>query len=222
MDNVGELYDYSWFRSVYPESFTERKQRCKALARALAFMGVRKALDVGCATGYLVKAFLEVGIDAYGCEVSRDLIEHSPIKERIILCNVEKEYLPFPPNYFDVVTALGVLEHLHNLRYAITEIRRVLTPNGYFLIEVPEPSLDLSPTHVVKMDRKSWDDIICKNGFKKSHAGWLLSLMLLSTAIETLSTKSVKIPHYLPVRLKGTPSLFSHRLLFKKVSEEVG
>jgi ubiquinone/menaquinone biosynthesis C-methylase UbiE len=66
------------------------------------------------------------------------------------MCNVQKEALPFPSKYFDVVTAMGVLEHFHNLRYAITEIRRVLTPNGYLLIEVPEPSLDSSPTHVLK------------------------------------------------------------------------
>jgi SAM-dependent methyltransferase len=221
MNNIGQQYDYSWFRRVYPESFTERKERCKALARALALMGVRRALDIGCATGYLVKAFLEVGIDAWGVDVSKDLIEHSPIKERIILCNVEKEALPFPLRYFDVVTAMGVLEHLHNLRYAITEIRRVLTPNGYLLIEVPEPSLDLSPTHVLKISKESWINIICKNGFKKISSGWLLTLMILSTAIETLTTKSIKIPHYLPVRLKGTYSIHAHRLLFKKMDEEV-
>jgi len=220
MNDILHSYDYPWFRRVYPESFTERKKRCKAFARALAFMGARRALDVGCATGYLVKAFLELGIDAWGVDVSKDLIEHSPIKERITLRDVEKEALPFPSKYFDVVTAMGVLEHFHNLRYAITEIRRVLTPNGYLLIEVPEPSLDSSPTHVLKMGKESWINVICGSGFRKIHAGWLLSLMLLSTAIETFNNMSIKIPHYLPVRLKGTSSMHVHRLLFKKRNSE--
>ena len=36
-----------------------------------------RALDVGCARGYLVEALRELGVDAHGCDVSRYAVEHA-------------------------------------------------------------------------------------------------------------------------------------------------
>jgi hypothetical protein len=40
------------------------------LLKSFYEFGVRKALDIRCATGPLVKAFIDTGIDAYGADVS--------------------------------------------------------------------------------------------------------------------------------------------------------
>jgi ubiquinone/menaquinone biosynthesis C-methylase UbiE len=45
--------------------------------------------------------------------------------------------LPFIDNSFQVVTMLAVLEHIENEREILTEILRVLAPNGKLIITVP-------------------------------------------------------------------------------------
>jgi ubiquinone/menaquinone biosynthesis C-methylase UbiE len=45
--------------------------------------------------------------------------------------------LPFLDNSFQVVTMLAVLEHIENDREILTEIYRVLEPNGKLIITVP-------------------------------------------------------------------------------------
>ncbi|MBI2011689.1 class I SAM-dependent methyltransferase [Candidatus Daviesbacteria bacterium] len=64
-------------------------------------------------------------------------------KETIKLCkkaglhslqrNLEKP-LPFKDNFFDLITANQIIEHLVNVDLFIEEIYRVLKPNGYLLI----------------------------------------------------------------------------------------
>ena len=45
--------------------------------------------------------------------------------------------LPFCDDSFDLVVCSEVLEHLHDYKYAIKEINRVLKPGGQFLASVP-------------------------------------------------------------------------------------
>jgi SAM-dependent methyltransferase len=47
------------------------------------------------------------------------------------------EPLPFPDEFFDVVLASEVLEHLANLEAALSEIRRTLKPGGRLVGSVP-------------------------------------------------------------------------------------
>lgn len=47
------------------------------------------------------------------------------------------EKLPFESNFFDLVVAWDVLEHVPNDRKAFSEVSRVLRPKGHFLFSVP-------------------------------------------------------------------------------------
>lgn len=55
----------------------------RPLARVWRELGVRRAIDIGCAKGALVKALLDEGVDAYGADVSKYAIEVSPVRERL-------------------------------------------------------------------------------------------------------------------------------------------
>ncbi len=46
------------------------------------------------------------------------------------------ENIPFNDNYFDVITSFNSLDHVENVHKSILEIRRVLKPNGLFLLIV--------------------------------------------------------------------------------------
>jgi len=45
--------------------------------------------------------------------------------------------LPFKKSSFDIIIALEVLEHLYNPYEMMKEIKRVLKPNGYAIISMP-------------------------------------------------------------------------------------
>lgn len=44
------------------------------------------------------------------------------------------EAIPFPDQYFDLVSSFNSLDHVADLAGTIQEIKRVLKPNGYFLL----------------------------------------------------------------------------------------
>ncbi len=94
---------------------------------------VNSALDVGCATGYLVEVLRERGVEAEGCDVSEFAIDHAVpgAAGHVRVANVFAG-LPWPDGAFDLVTALEILEHLPPdlVPDALAELARV---SGAFL-----------------------------------------------------------------------------------------
>lgn len=95
-----------------------------------------KILDLGCDDGIWTKKLAErIGTDnVYGVEVVEERIktaEDNGIQVRKSDLNKD---LSFENSFFDVVHSNQVIEHLHNTDKFISEIYRVLKPNGYAVI----------------------------------------------------------------------------------------
>ena len=117
-------------------------------------------LDVGCGGGQFAEwanrhGIMAIGMDfASGYGLMADLLD-----------------IPFPDNFFDIVTAFDVLEHLkpENLERGLDEMARVakkwwVISIGYgpSKIKTPEGSLDL---HLIfARDRNWWTPILSKYG----------------------------------------------------------
>jgi len=54
-----------------------------------------------------------------------------------VICNIEKEPLPFEDNSVDEIACYEVLEHLDDLIFAMNEMWRVLKPEGFLKGKVP-------------------------------------------------------------------------------------
>ena len=92
------------------------------------FFAVDRTLDVGCATGFVVEALREVGVDAEGCDVSQYAVDHAALGARgHVRFGDILTRLPYRKGQFDLVTALEVLEHLppDAIERALRELRRV-------------------------------------------------------------------------------------------------
>ena len=88
----------------------------------------RRTLDVGCATGFLVEALRDLGLDAHGCDVSSYAVEHAaPGALGYVRLGDLGSGLPYDDGEFDLVSALEILEHLPPdlVPGALSELRRV-------------------------------------------------------------------------------------------------
>jgi SAM-dependent methyltransferase len=89
---------------------------------------VHRTLDVGCATGYLVEALRELGVDAHGCDVSPFAVVHASAGALgyVRLGDLSRG-LPYGDAEFDLVSCLEILEHLRPeaVPDALAELRRV-------------------------------------------------------------------------------------------------
>jgi len=103
-----------------------------------------KLLDVGCADGTTTKAIQGkypalkiIGLDYY-----KDAINYAKKDEdKINFIVADAHKLPFKANFFDIVCAVEVLEHLTNPERVLSEINRVLKKGGYLIVVQDTDSL---------------------------------------------------------------------------------
>jgi SAM-dependent methyltransferase len=99
-----------------------------------------RLLEVGAASGGLVKAAGESGFAAIGIEPSTNACELARRAHGIeLICATLPEYACTPES-FDVVCYYNVLEHLLDPRRELEAVRRVLAPGGLLVIETPTAS----------------------------------------------------------------------------------
>lgn len=81
-----------------------------------------RALDVGCGSGWLVRALEDRGYDAYGVD------PQAPEDDRRLTRTTLEEFEPDGP--FDAVVAVLALHHVDDLDLAMGAIHRSLAPTG--------------------------------------------------------------------------------------------
>ena len=97
-----------------------------------------RLLDVGCGVGTISLELQSRGFEVYGIDFSYVAIEKAKEKGiNAIPCDVDAEGIPFEDNYFDVVWAGDVVEHVFDPIFLLEEISRVLKPTGKALISTP-------------------------------------------------------------------------------------
>ncbi len=103
-----------------------------------------RLLDVGCGRGEILRHCMQLGVEAYGMDyaeaataMTREVIAAQQLTGvKAGVCRSDAKKLPFPTGYFDRVLMFDVVEHLYpwELHEAMLEVRRVLRPNGRFII----------------------------------------------------------------------------------------
>lgn len=100
-------------------------------------------LDVGAAEGLILgsikKKFPKA--ECVGLEYSQELINLNQNKN-IKIVQGDAQNLPFENNSFDIAVATAIIEHLPQPLKMLTEIYRILRPNGILILTTPEPFFD--------------------------------------------------------------------------------
>lgn len=144
-DDSYEYLEYK-YKKNYLSLMSLRK--CKAIEFILKyFLPLFKEefylLDAGCGPGILLDFFRDYKINYLGVDISTEMlhlarqqadINSFPLRGHFVRGDVEN--LPFKSNKFDVVISLGVIEYLKEDNLLLTELARILKPNGYLLLAV--------------------------------------------------------------------------------------
>jgi SAM-dependent methyltransferase len=104
-----------------------------------------RALDYGCGLGYLLSHFLKKNkLECYGVDFSEESVlkakirlgSHPNFREVVAIHN---QSVPYPDNFFDVITLVETIEHLSNEKAieVLGEIKRLVKPGGIILITTP-------------------------------------------------------------------------------------
>ncbi|MCX6234655.1 MAG: class I SAM-dependent methyltransferase [Bacteroidetes bacterium] len=143
--------NYALERKNKPELIFRYKTRARVVVNSASrYLKKSKGLhvlDMGSAEGLTLQEMdrLMPESDFIGIEFSKELIESAsyiPFNIKIIQGDVTCLPAELPRNFYDIVSALALLEHLNNPVKAIQEAYEVLKPGGIFVATCPVPSWD--------------------------------------------------------------------------------
>lgn len=117
-----------WFRS--------RRRVLWAFVRRAGLGPSPRILDAGCGTGRNMVEFESVG-SVEGVDLSPQAVKFCHDRGLPGVREAAVEELPYEDGRFDLVLATDVIEHLPDDGPALTEMRRVTSPQGKILITVP-------------------------------------------------------------------------------------
>lgn len=147
----------------------------------------RRALDIGTGTGHTAFALAPFVREVIAVDLTPEMLaEAETLRTARNIGNVRFETadahaLPFPDGAFDIVVCRRAAHHFTNINLAISEMRRVLAPNGRLVIDdrsVPEDDaadacmnqLDLyhDRSHVRQYRPSEWLAMLTGAGFAVS------------------------------------------------------
>ncbi|MCA9399432.1 MAG: class I SAM-dependent methyltransferase [Candidatus Omnitrophica bacterium] len=172
----------NYYEKVYEEkkdhSFPFDQQRYQSWLNPVAEFQDGKgkqSLDIGCGAGFVCRLLADKGFDVYGTDISETALKlaqtyvptgHFQISESSGLLNFKDES-------FDVLTCLGVLEHIINPETVVQECCRVLKDGSKAVFVVPNAGSPYfwfgggtSQIYEKPRSLKEWSRMFQAGGFK--------------------------------------------------------
>ena len=136
-----DLYEVSGRAGIYESRRSELSGRYAAyIARIKRFKKSGAMLDIGCSTGAFLVTARREGFSVRGVEMNSDCAAYGARHYELDIRGGSLEGAAFPSESFDVVTMFDVLEHVRDMEMFLSEVRRILKPDG--LLVVQSPNLD--------------------------------------------------------------------------------
>lgn len=96
-----------------------------------------RLLDIGAAAGIFVKVAKDAGYEAYGVEPSMWMSDFAKKHYGVTVFPGVLEDAKFDANSFDVITMWDVLEHVPDPMSTLREVKRILKPGGFLIVNYP-------------------------------------------------------------------------------------
>lgn len=141
----------------------------------------KSVLEIGCGTGQYYRAWFENGVDWQGVEANPQMLMFCQQRGKPVIDVESRKSLQ--SNSYDLIYSSQVLEHVLDPGSFLTELRRLLCPDGLVHLDVPNHDSLLSrlrrlnlfssdfgfiqpPCHLIAYRRKSLSLLMCRCGFE--------------------------------------------------------
>ena len=128
-------------RGVLPLIYQRRQATALSWIARLQLPPASCVLEIGCGAGFLSTALAHAGYSVTAIDpapamltLTRQNAARRGLASRLRVMGGDAHALPFAPECFHVVVALGVIPWLHEESAAVKEMGRVLKPGGYLLL----------------------------------------------------------------------------------------
>lgn len=207
-DTLARMYSAEYFQADFrcgrsdTHSFDEgafRAENTGLLDRFERYRGAGRLLDVGCASGWLLKHASERGWSVTGVELSGDAVTHA----RSLGVTVHQgalEDVTLADGTFDLVYMGDVLEHVPDCRDSARRVARLLAPGGHFFLRGPITTHSLARTLALSAYGVAGRDIVLNEPpyhLWEFTPGPLVRLMR-SVGLEVIVMEQAKISSFRP------------------------
>ena len=169
-------------RTAYPDYEGDHEVDAKNfqhyLDEILKFKDRGRLLDIGCATGGLMRVAEKNSFEVFGNDASVFAVGQAKKRFGGRVKNGDFARLRYRKDFFDVVTMFDVVEHLQNPKASLSKIHRILKPKGLLALTTGDSrSLTsrlmgkhwfffLPPQHLWVFDRNNLQDLLMRERFK--------------------------------------------------------
>lgn len=130
-----------------------------------------RLLDIGAAYGFFLEIARAENFEIYGNDISEEAVSHARARGLNMSLGSTKDQ-NYLPDFFDVVTILGVIEHFEDPKEEMAEAVRVLKPGGLMVILASDMSQFMGhgaikpPEHLYYFSRKNFSQFLSLYNFK--------------------------------------------------------
>jgi malonyl-CoA O-methyltransferase len=135
----------------FPSTIDPRIAHVRLIQDYFGDLAGRRILDAGCGKGRFARILRESDSTAeiWGLDISPEMLKHVPAG--VFRAAGALTSLPFPSESFDCVYATESLEHAVEIEKAVSELCRVLKPDGRLVI------IDKNVDHFGKLETSAWE-----------------------------------------------------------------
>jgi SAM-dependent methyltransferase len=133
---MASYLDVMYDKKLKPETIYPHKL-CSYLFNRFVMQKGMTIVDVGCGRGDCLKAFQALGLTSIGLDRERLDLQLAGVETHSGI-DFEHDAFPLPNASVDIVFSKSVIEHLHNPKYFMREIQRILKPGGRVIIMTPD------------------------------------------------------------------------------------
>lgn len=173
------------YRALYERHWWWRSREAlltREIARLSGGRPFGRILDVGCGDGLFLPVLQRFG-EPFGVEPLAEVLSpDGPWRDRIHAGPLASYQ---PPATFDLVLALDVIEHLRDPGSFMKQIRRVMTPGGWFVATVPAfrslwTTHDELNEHVTRFTRDELTALMRAHGFVVVHSRYFMVALAIA------------------------------------------
>jgi 2-polyprenyl-3-methyl-5-hydroxy-6-metoxy-1,4-benzoquinol methylase len=140
----------------------------KRYAFARDYVGGKRVLDIACGVGYGTQYLAETATEVIGVDLDSEAIQfacdHYASSANVRFVQGDALQVPLEDASFDVICSFETIEHVPDVDRFLREVRRLLKPDGVFLVSTPaarhSTSSPENPHHVQEWSPRDFEALL--------------------------------------------------------------